>query len=301
MRLKPVLAAALAPFALLGACATPADTLVEEIRPADAMPAPALWRLNDADTTIYLFGTVHVLPDGVEWYDERIAAAFTASDELVTEVDVSDQAAMAGYIATAAALDDPRGLRALMSEESRIKYEPALAGIGLPVEAMDPYQPWFAALNLSLLPLLQAGYNPAAGVEMALSARAEGKTRAHLESIEEQISIFAGLERDYQLTYLDLTVDGVDEVVPMIEDMVAAWKAGDAERLAAIMNSDMTDDYLYNRLLVQRNANWVGWIENRLDQPGTVFIAVGAGHLAGRGSVQQLLRERGHRVARIWK
>ncbi|MFC3099495.1 TraB/GumN family protein [Altererythrobacter lauratis] len=301
MRLKPILAAALAPFALLAACATPADALAEDVRPADAAPAPALWRLGDADTTIYLFGTVHVLPDGVDWYDARIAAAFNASDELVTEVDVSDQAAMAGYVASAAALDDPRGLRGLMSEQSRSRYDTALTGLGLPVEAFDSYQPWFAALNLSVLPLLQAGYNPAAGVEMALAARAGGKARTHLETIEEQISIFAGLERDYQLTYLDLTVDGIDNVVPMIDEMVAVWLEGDAEKLATIMNSEMTDDYLYNRLLVQRNSNWVNWIENRLEQPGTVFIAVGAGHLAGPGSVQDQLQTRGHRVVRIWK
>ena len=266
---------------------------------AQAAGGPALWQLADEDTTIYLFGTVHVLPQGIDWYDARIQQAFNASDELVTEVDVSNQAAFGAYIQQAATLADPAGLRGLMSADDRTQYEAALGALGLPPAALDGFEPWFAALNLSVLPLMQAGYDPTAGVEMALSAIAGDKERKALETMEQQIAIFDGMEMAYQLTYLDATVESAAEVVPMVDEMVAEWLEGDAERLAEIMNAEVDDDYLYHRLLIERNTNWVEWIEQRLDQPGVVFVAVGAGHLAGQGSVQDQLAQRGHVISRI--
>jgi uncharacterized protein YbaP (TraB family) len=91
------------------------------------------------------------------------------------------------------------------------------------------------------------------------------------------------------------------QMVDMLDAMVAEWAEGDAVKLAEMMNESMSDPALYQRLLVDRNANWADWIEQRLEQPGEVFIAVGAGHLAGRGSVQELLEGRGHTVTRIWE
>ena len=302
MTIKRLLAAASTALAFtLASCAAPLETGLAEAPPADAVPGPALWQLSDADTTIYLFGTVHVLPDGVEWFDPRIERAFAASDTLVTEVDVSQQEALAVYIAEAATLQGGQTLRALMTDEDRTEYETAVTGLGLPAAALDGFEPWFAALNLSVLPLLQAGYNPTAGVEMALAERAGDKTRAELETMEEQIALFDNMEMTYQLSYLDLTVGSMNEVVPMVDEMVAEWLEGDSVRLAEIMNNEMDDDYLYDRLLTDRNAKWVQWIEQRMAQPGTVFVAVGAGHLAGTGSVQDQLRQRGHVVTRIWK
>jgi uncharacterized protein len=309
MKIRAQLVAACGLIALsLASCAGPAgaqsqaQAAVQSTAPteeATAVVGPALWKLSDEDTTIYLFGTVHVLPDGIEWYDQRIQGAFEASDELVTEVDVSNQAAMAGHIASAAMLGQGANLREMMTAEDRAQYEAALAGLGLPVAALDGFEPWFAALNLSVLPLMQAGYNPAAGVEMALVARAEGKERNELETMEQQIAIFDGMDPAYQLTYLDSTVESMDEVVPMVNEMVAEWLEGDADRLAEIMNAEVDDAYLYNRLLIDRNASWVQWIEQRMDRPGTVFVAVGAGHLAGAGSVQDQLEQRGYVVSRI--
>lgn len=302
MTFKRLLAASAAILSLsVAACASPVDASTAEVPPAGAMPGPALWQLSDADTTIYLFGTVHVLPRDIDWYDARIARAFAASDQLVTEVDVSDQTAMASVMTQAATLTGGQNLRALMTTEDRAQYDAAMTGLGLPPEALDSYEPWFAAINLSMLPLLAAGYDPATGVETSLAERAGDKPRGSLETIEQQLALFDGMALPYQLSYLDLTVEGVDDVVPTIGEMVDAWLEGDAVQLAEIMNSEMEDDYLYDRLLIDRNANWAGWIEARLNQPGTVFIAVGAGHLAGAGSVQDQLQQRGLTVTRIWQ
>jgi len=283
----------------ISGCASARDAAPEAAATVAATTGPALWKVADEDTTVYLFGTVHVLPAGVDWYDSRIESAFISSDILVTEVDMTDQAAMAAAIAQNAMLGGGRTLRSLMSDENRSEYETVLTDLGLPPAALDQFEPWFAALNLGVLPLLQAGYDPNAGVEMALESRAGDKQRGALETIDEQIELFDGMTMDYQLEYLDATVEGAEGTVSMIDEMVTEWLEGDADRLAELMNGEIDDSYLHNRLLIDRNANWVGWIEQRLDQPGTVFIAVGAGHLAGSGSVQDQLEDRGHVVTRI--
>ena len=152
-----------------------------------------------------------------------------------------------------------------------------------------------------MLPLLKSGYDPASGVEMALGARGEGKTRGALETLEEQVALFDEMPMDAQLTMLDKVVEAAPDMARTVDTMVGQWLTGDSDALGELMNAEMDDPALYQRMLVDRNANWAGWIEQRMEQPGTVFIAVGAGHLAGAGSVQDLLAERGLEATRIYE
>ena len=296
MKLKRFLASAAAAFSLgTSACAT-VDT-----PPAGAVPGPALWEVADEDTTIYLFGTVHALPQSTTWFDGRIERAFDSADELVTEIDMSSAAGSAQALQSASALPEGQTLRGLMNAADRQQYEAALVGLGLPVEALDRYEPWFAAMTLSLLPLLRSGYDTQSGVELSLSGRSSEKKHGALETIEQQVALFDTLPQEAQLKFLDETVEKLDQATSTLDAMVAEWLKGDAVELANMLNAEMTDPVLYDRLLTERNANWAGWIENRMAQPGTVFIAVGAGHLAGKGSVQDQLKARGLRVKRVWQ
>ncbi|MEO6388949.1 MAG: TraB/GumN family protein [Croceibacterium sp.] len=273
-----------------------------ETPPPGAVPGPALWQVSDADTTIYLFGTVHALPKDKEWFDGRIERAFNASNELVTEVDISDVTGSGTELQAAGMLPDGQSLRAMMTSANREEYEAALVSLGVPVETLDKMEPWLAAMTLSLLPLLRSGYDTQSGVEISLGGKAgDTKQRAALETIDQQIALFDTMPTDAQLSFLDQTVDQVTHATNDLDAMVAEWIKGDAAGLARLMNAELTDPVLKDRLLLQRNANWAGWIQNRLAQPGTVFIAVGAGHLAGDGSVQDQLRKRHLKVRRIWQ
>lgn len=264
-------------------------------------PGPALWQVSDDDTTIYLFGTVHVLPRDIDWYDARIASAFEASDTLVTEIDMQDPMAVSTQVTSMAALKGESSLRDLMPPEDRAQYEAALSSLQLPVPTFDKFEPWFVSASMGLLPLLKAGYDPESGVEIALGKRAEGKTRGSLETVAEQTSYFDTLPMDAQLGMLDQVVEGIDTIPAQIDTMVEHWISGDPDGLATVMNSDIDDPRVYQRLLLDRNANWVEWIAKRMEQPGTVFVAVGAGHLAGKGSVQELLAEKGLTAERVWE
>jgi len=107
------------------------------------------------------------------------------------------------------------------------------------------------------------------------------------------------MTEEAQIAFMMEAANAVDEVKPMLDRMVTEWAEGDADELAAVLNEGMTDPAVAEALLYKRNANWAEWIDARLDQPGTVFIAVGAGHLAGARSVQDHLAEKGIAVTRV--
>ncbi len=107
------------------------------------------------------------------------------------------------------------------------------------------------------------------------------------------------MEQSAQVTFLMEAAEGMDEVAPMLDRMVSEWAQGNPDKLAEVMNEGMTDPAVAEALLYSRNANWAEWIDTRLDQPGTVFIAVGAGHLAGAKSVQDYLADKGITTMRV--
>lgn len=282
----------------LPACAQ-APELEASAAAAPAAQGPALWKVADEDTTIYLFGTVHALPQETVWFDGPIARAYDEADELVTEIEVGDQATMAQLVQSKAMLPAGTTLRSLMTEEDRAEFEAVLADLGLPAAALDQVEPWYAAMTLALLPLLQSGYSAESGVEMTLEGKAGEKERGALETVEQQLDLFDSLPMDAQLVFLDETVAQVPRAVDTLGKLVAEWLEGDADALAAILNDELDDPVLYERLLTARNANWAEWLDARMDEPGTVFVAVGAGHLAGKGSVQEQLESRGIEVERV--
>ena len=307
MKRASLFALAAAPLALLAS-----NPAVAEAQPAAQTTAapttttapakgPALWKVADADTTIYLFGTVHVLPKEIEWYDATIAKALEGSDILVTEIpmDSSSEAAMQQLTMTKGMLPAGTTLRSLLTAEQTTQYTAALAKLGAPPEAFDPLKPWLAALTFTIVPLMQSGYDPNSGVEKVLLAKVGDKPKGALETAEFQLGIFDSMPQDAQVTFMMEAATEMDKAKPMLDRMVAEWAKGDADQLAAVMNEGMDDPKVAEALLYSRNANWAEWIDTRLDQPGTVFIAVGAGHLAGAKSVQDVLAQKGIEVTRV--
>jgi uncharacterized protein YbaP (TraB family) len=301
MKLATLFSLAVAPLALLAANPALAQDHAGHTAAAPAAKGPALWKVADEDTTIYLFGTVHVLPKDLEWYDATIAEAFDSSGTIVTEIpmDAASEAQMAQLTQAKGMLPAGTTLRSLLNAEQTAAYTAAMGKIGIPVEAFDPVKPWLAGLTLSILPLMQQGYDPNSGVEKVLLAKAEGKEKGALETAEFQLGIFDGMTQEAQVAFMMEAATGIDEVKPTLDRMVAEWAKGDADRLAEVMNEGMSDPAVAEALLYKRNANWAEWIDTRLDTPGTVFIAVGAGHLAGAKSVQDYLAQKGIAVTRV--
>ena len=263
---------------------------------------PALWAVRDADTTVYLFGTVHVLRPGVAWFDGPIKAAFDASDELVLEVVEPDQAAMAQKVGAMAVAADGTPLSQKLDEKARANYIAAMTANGIAYQMFEPFKPWMAGLTLAVAPLGRLGYSAEEGVEKVLTAaaRAMGKRVGELETVEQQLGYFDTLPPAQQIAFLNATVDGLPEAEREFAALIAAWQKGETEALARQMNGTMdATPELAQVLLYNRNANWARWIAERMKKPGTVFVAVGAGHLAGPKDVRDALRALGLEAKRV--
>ncbi|WP_311269686.1 TraB/GumN family protein [Sphingobium sp. WCS2017Hpa-17] len=275
---------------------------VAQARTADTA-TPALWQVKDADTTIYLFGTVHVMKPDIDWFHGDIKRAFDRSDTLVLEIiEPDDPNAIAGTMATLALAKDGVKLSDRLTPEARTKYQAAMAANSLPWQTFDMFNPWMSGMALSVAPLEKLGYKNDLGAEKILrsAATGAGKKVEALETVEQQVGFFAGLSMEQQLQFLNATVDGLPDMEKEFGDLLRYWQAGQPDKLAASMNESLeATPELAQVLLTGRNANWAKWIKARLGQPGTVFVAVGAGHLAGRGSVQDQLKALGVQTKRL--
>ncbi|HMP56361.1 MAG TPA: TraB/GumN family protein [Novosphingobium sp.] len=270
--------------------------------PAAASEArPALWKVADEDTTIWLFGTVHALPADLSWYRGEVAIAFEGSDELVTEIDAVEPARMQAVVLEKAVLPRGQSLRDQLASDQRARLEDALRSLGLPLATMDRFEPWYAAIALATLPIQRSGYVADHGVEnvLATRARALGKPRGALGTPEYQLGLFDELPDEVQKRYLMEIVRALPELSGLLGRIVEAWTSGDADKLAVLMHEQEDDPAIMEALMFRRNRAWADWIAARLEQPGEVFLAVGAGHLAGPGSVQDELAARGVAVRRV--
>ncbi|HMO76424.1 MAG TPA: TraB/GumN family protein [Sphingopyxis sp.] len=264
---------------------------------------PALWVAKDEDTTVYLFGTVHVLKPGLGWFDEAVKDAFDASDELVLEVVLPENEAEAAQVMIPLALDrSGKTIPSRLSADELTAYQAAVTELGLPAQAFDSFKPWFVAVSLYMLPLAKHGYDPNQGVEKQITgfAKAADKPISGFETLEEQLGFFDTLPDEAQVAYLNAVVRDLDQVGPVLDRLVAEWAKGDPVALAALMNESMeATPELAKVLLYDRNERWADRLKERMDRPGTVFVAVGAGHLAGEKSVQDYLKDRGITVTRV--
>lgn len=263
-------------------------------------PTPATWEIADPDTRITLFGTVHALPRGVDWFRPHIVAALDSADRLVLETLPPDGAAMQPLVARLARLPAPRPLVLRVPEPSR----PALRGAldRLKPPPLDGWKTWYAALLLTNLQAEADGLDPRIGVEAVLAERARlrGRPIEGLETVEQQLIYFDALPEADQVRMLEATVDELPDSRARTTAMIGAWMTGDTAALAAEINAGFDRSPMLKQLLVNdRNERWAAWIAQRMqDTKGHLFIAVGAGHLAGPGNLIDRLTAYGIRATR---
>lgn len=263
---------------------------------------PALWVVKDDDTTIYLFGTIHVLKPGLSWFDEAVKNAFDKSGELVIEMVEPDAATAQGIVLPLVISASGPTLTEKLPADKRPELAKAAADAGIPAAALDRFDPWFAAITLTMSGLPRLGYDPQSGADRTLqaAAKAAGKKVQGLETLEQQLGYFDTLPEPLQVQFLVSTLDDLPKMGTELDKMVKSWAKGDPNTLATTMNEAMRKTpELAKVLLTDRNARWADWIEQRMTQPGTVFLAVGAGHLAGADSVQAKLAAAGLKAVRV--
>ena len=263
---------------------------------------PALWQVSDADTTIYLFGTIHLLPSDLKWRTPTLDQALTSSQELVVETIIDDKNP-AKLMSAMASIGLAKGLPPIVERvppAKRAALQAAIKKSGVPETAYNAMKTWMAAFLLLSNQFRDMGLS--GGVEGALRNDfiASNKPIGELETNLEQLSFFDRLPEAAQRNLLEGALEQNTTVKRDFGGMLDAWSRGDVKGIAKTFDHDLsTSPELRDSLIRQRNANWSKWIERRMTQPGAVLIAVGAGHLAGPNSVLEMLKKDGYKVQRV--
>lgn len=292
----------LAPLAALLALGSAATA---QAKAPAAVAHPALWEVSDPNTKIYLFGTIHLLPANYQWRTAKFDDALEGSQELIVEtiVDQKNPAKLMSAMA-ALAFNTPNlpPLADRVPAARRAALAAAIKKSGFPPQAFDRMETWAAAFILLGNQFRDMGLKGDEGVEAVLrnTFTAEGKPIDELETNIQQLGFFDALPEPAQRQLLEGAIDASDAMKRDFQGMLSAWSRGDVEAIARTFNRDLSaSPDLQEALLKRRNANWSKWIEQRMAKPGAIFIAVGAGHLAGPDSVINLLKHDGYSVRRV--
>jgi uncharacterized protein YbaP (TraB family) len=275
---------------------------------AGAQSTPLLYEVKSASTTVYLFGTIHVGARKLYPLSPQSEEAFAHSAVLALEADPTDQGALMAAMSSGL-YRPPDNLRAHLSPALFQRLEGVLPRVGLPIEYAQGMKPYLLAMTLAMIEVQRQGYDAQMGLDVhfAKQAKADDKRIVELESMAEQIELFAGLPMPVQEAMLQLALDGVEDgtMAQELEALVGAWAAGDAEAIHASTKRELDGlpqpvaAMLYERVYDGRNRRMAEKIEGFLAGGQVHFVAVGAGHLTGESGLPVLLREKGFSVRRL--
>jgi len=256
-----------------------------------------LWQVRSETATIYLLGSVHLLRHSDFPLDPALDAAYERTDLLVTELDLNAA--------------DPIETQALINRIGRISngdledwmgaidYRRAhelAADMEVDLDRLRGLKPWLAAITILQLQLARLGFSPDLGIDFYFAGRAksDGKPVLGLETMEFQLEQFDSLSQQRQSEFLLQSLEEAEDIPGDIEAMVKAWKSGDAAALSRVLEEGFTGyPELYERLVKNRNSNWLPHLLELLNGDKDVLVVVGALHLVGTGSVIEMLEQRG--------
>lgn len=268
-----------------------------------AQAAPAMWKISDEDSAIWLFGSVHLLPSWTEWRSQHLDKVMSKVDRVYFETDISAEAQM-GIAELSYELGFSRDGR-LLSERIGPELTDALReqadAHGIPMPLLLTMEPWMAASTITVGIVSTYGYDPNLGVEMVLNQDLPGERKGFLETPEQQLRFLAGGDEEEQIAMLRATLDSMDDAAADLDTMIDAWISGEPELLGEVFDAQMSGfgAGTVERLIDVRNHDWVEQIEAMLARNETALLVVGAAHLAGNVSVVKLLEERGFTSERV--
>ncbi|MES2472072.1 MAG: TraB/GumN family protein [Pseudomonadota bacterium] len=268
---------------------------------AQTIAKPSLWHVRGAHADVYLLGSVHILPPGVQWRSAPIQGAISRADVFVFEVpqDEKSLARLQVMIAAKGMLPPGQNLRTLLSKSAQADFDAVLASSGLAPSAVERSRPWLAGLQLLFAEIARHKFSVENGVDAQLVAHAmkAGKPLRYLETVEQQFAVLAPEDRKLEMEQFEAGLKDLKDIAAQVQPMVDAWAAGDQKKLDRLINGDL-DRFPAARkaLLDDRNRAWLPQITAMLKEKGTFLVTVGAGHLTGPRGLPALLRKAGHKV-----
>ena len=276
--------------------------LVAVLAPAKA--DPARWLIKDKDTTIILFGTLHALRPGTNWMSPLMREDLRQIQTLYLEVapDQKEPAIIGPLVQRFGLLTEPIALNDRIGDALTLETRQAGLALGLDPRQFDAMRLWLVGSTLASASFTAAGYSQDNGVEDGLIATVKraGGTVAGLETIEQQLGVFASLSLEEETAVLRDTLDQIDTADDYLANLSAAYLAGDVSKVADILNTSFSKTpALYDKAIVARNRDWALKIEQLLERPGVFAVAVGTGHLAGENNLIDFLNLLAINVTRL--
>jgi uncharacterized protein YbaP (TraB family) len=271
---------------------------------ADAAPSSFAWKVTGHGTTVYLVGSVHLLSADSYPLAPALEAAYADADLLVEEVDLGEMLAPGSQLAllTRGMLPAGRTLASVVSAETLGLVQKRVADTGLPFAPLARFKPWLLSLTLTALEWQKAGFDESLGLDKHFydKARADGKPVQGLETVEFQISRFDGMSDAEQEQLLVDSLEGLETELGNIRTLTAAWKTGDRAEVERIVLEDLkSDPKMYERLLVERNRNWLPQIDALFARQGRALVVVGAAHLVGPDGLLKMLEAKGYGIEQL--
>jgi uncharacterized protein YbaP (TraB family) len=275
---------------------------------AQSGSTPLLYEVRSATNTVYLFGTIHVGARRLYPLSAQVEKAFSHASVLALEADPADTndatAAMQQGMYAA-----PDTLASHISPQLYAELSSVLPRVGLPIEFARAMKPYLLAMALAMMEVQRLGYDPALGLDahFANRARAAGKPIVELESMAQQMALFADLGPDVQEDMLRVAVAGVvsGDTAAQVAELLKAWSAGDVDGIAHSVLDELADmpapaaAALRERLYDRRNIAMAEKVAAMLEGSEPHFVAIGAGHLIGPTGLPELLRKQGFAVNRL--
>jgi len=268
--------------------------------------SPAIWKMTDEDSEVWLLGTYHILPPNVNWRSSAVMSGIEDAQSIYLEADIDSQVAQMNMIRAMMLNGFQKKGRKLSDKltKSQLKQLKAIADeINIPFKALDDMRPWNAYLTISVQFIVSKGYDPQGGVDASISkqARAEKIPLKYFETAEQQISFFADLPEELELSLLTATLADWEKLNTEFDFLFDAWADGNIAAMDELINESLkkTSPELYDVILVKRNKDWISSIDRLMGEDGKHLIAVGAGHLVGDDSVVHLLRKKGYKIERV--
>lgn len=269
-----------------------------------AHAASPVWVVRGTHNTVYLAGSIHMLPANDAELPPGFIRAYADSSRLVMELDLATLDPMEGmaWMMDHGTLPSGTTLRAVLGDTRYGRVSAAAAALGMPMTGLDALAPWVVGIEITDAAYEHEGFDPEQGVEEQLVRRAQkdGKPTAGLETLQEELGSLTTLSSEDQIRMLDQTVDELKSIRSEMQDITVAWRHGDATRLAALLSSEYNDfPSLYKPLVTDRNRHWLPQLEQLLHGNDNALVVVGALHLVGHGGLLELLRHKGYTITQL--
>jgi len=263
-----------------------------------------LWKVTSEKGTLYLQGSVHLLKAEDYPLDPAIEKAFAKSSTVFFEVDIGkmNQMSTQQLLLKKALLQKGKTLQSTLNAATFSRLEASCKKSNIPLKQMSAFKPWFIVVALTVFETQKLGFSPDKGLDNYFfkKAVAEKKRTVALETIEFQFNLFDSLSKQNPNDFVNYSLDDLNQLPTIMENLRTAWKSGDFKALEKLINDNINKySDLKKTFLTDRNKRWEKVLIKQLQTSETAIVIVGAAHLVGKEGVVELLKAQGYKVEQL--